>query len=308
MAAAQEARAPKVHAVADANAVPPEKEVRSVRIYNVTHANAQSLSDILSSVIPDAQVTFDSTSNRIVVMASSGEHSRLEKLIKELDVGPREEAIKVFSLVNVEASTIWDVISGIANSSNVRVAVDPRTNSLLAAGSERDLSVIEALLMKLDAQPDGLPGKTFRVRIVWFAEGSADGEGVKADEELLVVLQELSKIGIEGLRPMGQTIVSTAAGGKFQVNCSAMLGDGASDLQIQGNLNLRQFVPYLAIDISAERDRAGQNEAGDAARPARLVDLSTEIVAPLGHYVVLGITPTEAKTFAFAVQVIINPT
>jgi hypothetical protein len=129
---------------------------------------------------------------------------------------------------------------------------------------------------------------------------------VKADEELLAVLQELSQLGIEGLHPIGQTIVSTAAGGKFHVNCSTMLGDGALDLRIQGGLNLRQFVPHLAIDISAERDRAGQNEAGDAAGPARLVDLSTEIVAPLGHYVVLGVTPTQAKTCAFVVQVTIN--
>lgn len=303
-ARAQETRIPKANTVINAEAEPTENTEKSVQIYNVRYANAQSLTDILSSVVPDAHVKFDATGNRIVVMALPDEHRRVAMLLKELDVSPLEDTMKVFTLVNVEANAIWDVVSEIANNSNVRVAVDPRTNSLLAAGNERDLAVIEALLMKLDAEPSSPAGKSFRVRIVWFAQGTANGEVIKADDDLLVVEQELSKVGLDGLRPMGQTIVSTAAGGKFQVNCSGMLGNDAADLKIQGTLKLRQFVPYLTIDISAARAHLANREAEDTAGSDQLVDLATEIVVPLGHYVVLGITPAESQTFAFAVQVV----
>ena len=46
---------------------------------------------------------------------------------------------------------------------------------------------------------------------------------------------------------------------------------------------------------------------GDAAdggpRIQRQVELKTDIAAPLGHFVVLGVTPAGEKSLAFAVQV-----
>lgn len=303
MSTAQEAPARKPNVAANPEAMPAGKEEQSVRIYGLKHANGQLLSELLPAVFPAAHVVLDSTNNRLVVMASASEHGRLEKLISEFDVSAPEEQIKVFSLVNVEASTMLEAVSSIGDSAKVKLAVDPRSNSLLAAGPASELAAIEAILLKLDEKSQVLPEKSFRVRIVWFAEGPPDGETTTADGDLAVVLQELSKIGIAGLRPIGQTTVSTAVGGKFHVNCPAILSADAAELRIQGELTLRQVVPRLAIDISARRGVVTGDADDAAARRVELVQLSTEIVAPLGHFVVLGTTPVHEKTMAFAVQV-----
>lgn len=303
MSTAQEASPDKPIAVANPEAMPAGKEEQSVRIYMLKHANCQLLSDLLPAVFPDARVANDSANNRLVVMASASEHSRLEKLIRDLDVGAPQEEIKVFSLLHVEAGTMLEAVSAIGGSEKVKLAVDPRSNSLLAAGPARDLAVIEAILTRLDKESDRLPEKTFRVRIVWFADGPPEGEAMKAEGDLAAVLQELSKVGIEGLRPIGQTTVSTAVGGKFHVDCPAILGAGAAELRIQGELSLQQVGPRLAIDISARGGSTTESVDAAAAKRVQLVQLSTEIVAPLGHYVVLGTTPVHEKSLAFAVQI-----
>ena len=98
VARAQETRIPQANAVINAEAAPTENTEKSVQIYNVRYANAQSLTDILSSVVPDAHVKFDATGNRIVVMALPGEHRRVAMLLQELDGSPREDTMEVFTL------------------------------------------------------------------------------------------------------------------------------------------------------------------------------------------------------------------
>ena len=303
--AQDEAPIPKASSVANAGEISPGEKGMSVRVFPLRNVTGKTLPPILSSLAPDAIVAFDGTSNQIVAMASPSDQSRLEKLIKELDVLPLQEGeFKVFNLRRADAQSMLKVVSGIASSMEVTLAVDPRTNSLLAAGPRGDLAVIEALLMRLDEEESAdTPLKTYRVRVVWFAEESSGGESVKQNEDLLAVQQELTKIGQEGLRPIGQTIVNTTGDGKFQVGCSAMLSDGAADLKIEGDLKVRLFVPHVSIRISAERGQAADGTAGGTAERAQLVSLSTEIVASVGHYVVLGITPVHERTLAFAVQV-----
>jgi hypothetical protein len=148
-----------------------------------------------------------------------------------------EDQLKVFNLLNAEARSMLALITKIAGSEKVKFAVDPRTNSLLAAGPASELSIIEAILSRLDERSDGLLEKTFCVRIVWFAEGTAGGEQLKSDGDLLAVQRELSKMGAEEIGPAGQTMVSVTSGGTFQISCSAMFGDGSAYLTIDGILD-----------------------------------------------------------------------
>ncbi len=284
-------------AVADSKDVPRGEDEESVlHTYSLKNANGKLLVDTLASVIPDAKIAFDASSNRIVVLASPSALPRLEKVIAELDGLPPEVEFKIFSLVNSEASSMLNVISEIAKTKDVKLAVDSRTNSLLATGPKSDLRVIEAILLKLD-QSDGVSRKVFRVNVVWFA---TEGEPAEiADDELLVVQKELSKVAGESLRPVGQATVSTTIGEDFHVECAGMLGSVNADFKIRGDLIMRCFVPHLRIEISAERNQASE---GSVER-VHLVNLGTTIVASLGHYVVLGTTPEHEKTLAFAVQV-----
>jgi hypothetical protein len=280
--------------------VPPREPEKVVHIYDLTYAHGHELHSILQAVCPQAIFTVDSRANRIIILALPKEHSRLRGLIEQLDVGPQEDTIRVFNLLHVEANSMLPMIMQIAGGSNARLVVDPRTNSLVAAGSSRDIAVIEALATRLDQQAAGLQERSFGVRIVWLAAIDAEAE---ESEGLSDVARDLSTHGIEGLRPIGQATAHTAAGGTFQLSCSAKLADIPADMHIQGGINLRHSVPYLSINVSAVSRPAAPGANVSGAEPRQLVTLATEFTVPNDRYTILGVIPVEGKTLAFAVQV-----
>jgi len=304
--AAQEATPSKPEAAANASVPGENKKV--LIAYPLNYVDGKDVLQCVRTFSPEAQVTIDSTRKRVIVFASHTAHQRLMDLLKKIDVPPAEEEsqLKVFSLVNANASSMSSLLSRIASNKEVKIAADLRTNSLLAVGPPDQLQVIAALLMSLDEKSDRelhLPNKTYRVRIVWFAEGPPNDKAVKLDNGLQVVQDELSRIGIKAIRQMGQTMVSAAPQGDFNIGCSVVLGDGPADLEINGNLDMRRETPHLKIEISVGRDQALADRDAGTTRPVQVVNLATEIIAPLGHYVVLGVTPVQEKTLAFAVQV-----
>lgn len=82
-------------------------------------------------------------------------------LYRPLDVAKPTQAgdaangtqLKIFSLVHADASALAELLSVLpaVSEKRVQITADKRTNSLVANGPERDLSVIEALLLRLDA-------------------------------------------------------------------------------------------------------------------------------------------------------------
>jgi len=283
-----------------------KEKMITLEVYSIKHVDGQTLVSIALQVFPEAVLTFEPASKRLIAYALASDQERLKEFIKRIDVLPEhEEQVKVINLIHAEAAPMAQAVSEILDTEEVRIAVDTRTNSLMAVGPESTLSVIEALLLRLDAPEPRKSEETFRVRIVWFAEGSPDDEAAKLDNDLLAVQAELSRIGVGPFHSMGQVMVNTAPGGEFQIGCPAALGDEPADLKINGALDLeRRERPLLTIEITAMR-RGFRGGAGATGFPGneRLVELQTDIAAPLGHCVVLGVTPVQEKTLAFAVQV-----
>ena len=93
----------------------------------------------------------------------------LEELVRQLDSPTSVAQIKVFRIVNGDADGLVDMLQSLlpagvatgpqlaigANESSLaplRFSVDTRTNSIIASGSESDLQIIEALLLRLDVE------------------------------------------------------------------------------------------------------------------------------------------------------------
>ncbi|MCA9199334.1 MAG: serine/threonine protein kinase [Planctomycetales bacterium] len=68
--------------------------------------------------------------------------------------------LKIFGLVNAEAQsllpTIERLFAGKTAKQELSLSVDQRTNSMLAEGTIADLQVLEAVLLKLDSEPDAV--------------------------------------------------------------------------------------------------------------------------------------------------------
>lgn len=140
-----------------------------------------------SGVLTNVQVTSDPNINALVVRAPTKSMDLIAALIEQLDQVPDAESqIKVFTVVNGDATNLTallqqlfgqQVTAGVGTTGGLfgnnfgqlgqtqlqtgasagesslvplRFAVDVRTNSIIASGSEGDLNVVEALLLRLD--------------------------------------------------------------------------------------------------------------------------------------------------------------
>ena len=139
-------------------------------------------SKVNSGILAGASVTADENVNALVVRAPGSAMPLIEELINQLDQLPNAESqIKVFQVENGDAINLTQLLqelfglqvtAGSNASSNafnsalrggaggigggesslvpLRFAVDQRTNSVIASGSESDLDIVELLLIRLD--------------------------------------------------------------------------------------------------------------------------------------------------------------
>ncbi len=128
---------------------------------------------IRSGILADVRVNFDARSNSLLVSAPESSMNLMEALIAALDQVPGAVTeIKVFTLQNADAQQSVDTLETMFNNTNqetqlgiqlagtegsssslipMRFSPDIRTNSVLAVGSAESLSVVEAILLRLDS-------------------------------------------------------------------------------------------------------------------------------------------------------------
>ena len=133
-------------------------------------ADVQGQRLLRSGVLSDVQITPDPHTNSLMVAAPAESMDLLAALIEQLDTPTAVAQIKVFEILNGDANSLIDMLrtllpaeamvagpqlAGAEGESTlvpVRFSVDTRTNSIIATGSEGDLAIIEALLLRLDQQ------------------------------------------------------------------------------------------------------------------------------------------------------------
>jgi general secretion pathway protein D len=122
-----------------------------------------------SGTLNEVQITPNVRNNTLIVSSPRENFDLIEELIRQLDTPASKSQLKIFKIYNSDASnmvqTLRSLIPGsMAASSNLklptapdeisltplRFSVDVRSNSILATGSEGDLRIAEALIVKLD--------------------------------------------------------------------------------------------------------------------------------------------------------------
>lgn len=122
-----------------------------------------------SGILNDVHVTPDPRLNILFVAAPAESMDLLAALIKELDSPGAIAQIKVFRIINGDATAMMQTLrsllptqtgaagpqlsaaEGEPSTMGLRFSTDPRTNSLVAIGSTGDLRIVEALILRLDA-------------------------------------------------------------------------------------------------------------------------------------------------------------
>jgi type II secretory pathway component GspD/PulD (secretin) len=115
---------------------------------------------------PRAVVVADARTNSLIVSASPRDLAEIAALIQRVDRPGATAELKVFTVINGDATALAEMLrtlfavpedgdgtgGGLGQGGPVRMqfSVDPRTNSIIAAGSREDLAVVEAILLRLD--------------------------------------------------------------------------------------------------------------------------------------------------------------
>ena len=123
-----------------------------------------------SGILADVEITPDAHTNTLIVAAPAESMDLLAALIEQLDSPTAVAQIKVFKIINGDANGLIEMLRTLLPTQTgtagpqlagaegettlvpVRFSVDPRTNSIIATGSEGDLAIIEALLLRLDGE------------------------------------------------------------------------------------------------------------------------------------------------------------
>ncbi len=133
-------------------------------------ADEEGQEPLLSGDLDNVEITPSARTNSLIVTGPPASVKLLGELIRRLDT-PRDAAqIKVFRITYGDAASLVQVLESLLLSEGasdgpqlpnaagetsltpLRFSVEERTNSIIAAGSEGDLQIVEALLARLDEQ------------------------------------------------------------------------------------------------------------------------------------------------------------
>lgn len=133
-----------------------------------------------SGILTDVKITADPRANALLVSAPAQSMDLIEALVRQLDRIPAAVAqIKVFTIVNGDATSMVDMLEALFGQAQqlggrlgigqqgpqqgggtavqgdntlvpLRFSIDQRTNSIVASGAAGDLSIVEAILLRLD--------------------------------------------------------------------------------------------------------------------------------------------------------------
>ena len=307
----------------------PETEPeRAMHVLYLKYAEAGEVAKVLTGTLDakNARWSVDSRRNCIVLYGTREAADLAKNLIAELDrpVSPREPEAetRVYQVKQADPSTVLAVLQTmLAGHAGVRVALDPKTNSVVMAAPPEQLKTAAELIKLLDVPKAGgrgdTPGAPCQFRIVWLASGLSSKDTPAPADDLKQVVEQLSALGVKDVRQVGQVMVNTKAEGMFQVKCSPLFESAPAELSVEGKLDAKTEPVQLSLRIAAKQRRPratlGLFAPGDAQGRGEggaidLVNLDAMISPRFdGSYVVLGVAPVGHVTSVFVVQAIQRP-
>jgi hypothetical protein len=279
-------------------------------VFQVKHVQAAQLGRMIQEIWGGGtrhalRFSTDERTNTLVVVADPDDTAQVKRLVSAMDVNrgdynKNELRSEVFSLKYIPADSNLEQELGVAISGSVKV--DAARKDVIVWGDEKAIQAVERMLVRLDRPQAKLAtAPDMQVRIVWLASGLTRKETPGPPDDLKDVVAELNKLGIDNPRLVTQAIVTAQLGKQFRVEGLAGL-DQPYRLSINGTVIGGGTGEPNRLQISVNATQATATPAPPFLNQIGRVE--TEITAPLGHSVVLGMTPTATSTSVFVVQIL----
>jgi hypothetical protein len=208
---------------------------------------------------------------------------------------PQDAQLRVYHLQHVKPQNLAEVLSQIFRSSAPRIAVDERANTMVVAGNEKQISIVEGLAKTLDRPAEEAVeqrvSETLQVRIVWLLDDI--NEGLEPTDKLVSpqVLEALGQLGFEHPRVICQQVTTLTLGeenraGEFRFHVPVLIGSRPWQFRGQGEIEPLAGERFrLAFDLNFH-----QLSVQPGASQVQQGQLGGSIYTPLGHYTVMGTT------------------
>lgn len=301
-------------------------DARVATIIGVKYTNAAALAQTLSILQISCRVAADDRTNTLIVDGFAGDVDTLRKLIAQLDVpqsAVKPAGFQIYKLSNRPANDdMMRILSTMLGRGGAVIVTDQPRNLVLVSGNQEAQALTEMLLKALDTPLPAPPSQTaksnMKVRIVWLMAGPKTDSLPEAPADLKDVVEELTGIGVPQPRMAAQFVIQTNTEEGFEMSAPVVFLQ-PTRLEITGTysdwpsdkptLNLKIVAAKLGQeDPHAPTDRTsggGGMGGGMGATPREeLWSIKTTMSAPVGHAVVLGVSPTGSTTSAFVVQVL----
>jgi hypothetical protein len=204
---------------------------------------------------------------------------------------PDNAALVAFPLKYVRPQEIAQALHDITGGGE-RIAVDERNNTLLIAGSPKQMDVAKQIVQTLDQPGKSQQGKTpevLQLRIVWLSEGMTDRnmEPPKASVVSPQVADALRELGMEQPQVVCQELTSLTISpadlhGKYRFRVPTQIEDSTWEFQGEGTITPTADDRYdMDFNLSLS-EPVSKNPLSS--------QLSGSILTPLGHYTVMGTT------------------
>ncbi|WP_218933347.1 secretin N-terminal domain-containing protein [Rubripirellula lacrimiformis] len=175
---------------------------------------------ILSGILDNVQITVDARKNSLIVTSPAENFEVIEALIDKLDSPGMVAKIKIFPIQNGDAASLIQTLRSLLPSqagadpvtsaqlssspgesslAPLRFTVDVRSNSIIATGSDGDLKIVDALLMRLD-EADAMQ----RQNIVYQLKNSPAVDVALAINEFLRNTRQVENASPATLNPFAQ--------------------------------------------------------------------------------------------------------
>jgi hypothetical protein len=282
----------------------PPLEIHSIPLKYAKASDTAGLLQKLFDTKPaeaSIRLAVDESTNTLIIRAPGARIAEILEVIKKVDI-PREDAeapspkLSIFPLRSLEPDKALEDSLRLAFGKSGNFAVDKTRKLVIVSADKNTMDAVEALITRLETVGASRLDEDVQVRVVWLVNATDQEKGSGPPDDLKEILPGLVKLGIDQPRFVAQFVVNAQPNAHFQAKGTAKLGTSPCNVSVSGRLNNRSDPAGLEITIQASR--------GTASGKEEICNLQTDITAPSGHLVVLGVTPTESLTSAFVVQVL----
>jgi hypothetical protein len=217
---------------------------------------------------------------------------RKQELQAQAEPLPENSVLRVYHLQHVKPQNLAEILGPIFRNNAPRMSVDERSNTLLVAGNEKQLSIVEDLAQTLDRPtPQTEPrntSETLQVRIVWLLDIA---DGMEPTDKLMSpqVVEALSELGFERPKVICQQVATLTLGdnrgGQFQFQVPVLIKSQQWQFEgkgFVGRMTDERF--HVEFNLSFQQVTPNGQAFGQVSR------LGGSIHTPLAHYTVMGTT------------------